>query len=225
MSNKQSSPGRDDPLVLWGTGTSRVMRAHWILRELDLPYQNHPIRTRTPDMDRPEFAAISPQKKIPILQHGNLVLSESSAIVTYLAERFGSAADRRDPLIPSDPAQRAHYFQWVSFACMELDATSLYVLRRHADLTHIYGDAPNANQTAREYFDRMVGSAVQRMPANGFLLGDTFSGADIIMTTCLLWGRRYGRPLPDRFDDYLSLTTSRPAYQAALDANKPPDQS
>jgi len=203
--------------TLWGTGTSRVLRAHWALLELDLPYKNIPLRTRTPDMESAEFLAISPQQKIPILQDGDLTLAETSAIVTYLAERYSNAQCQ---LIPTDVKQRALYFQWMSFASTELDATALYVLRRHADLHAIYGEAPGANQTAKEYFDRMIQSAVLRVPTDGYLLGEHFTGADILLTTCLNWAKtRYSLPIPDRFERYLELTTKRPAFGAAVKAN------
>lgn len=209
----------DNNRILWGCGTSRVLRAHWALIELGLPYQSIQIRTRTPDMDRPDFAAVSPQKKIPVLQDGPLTLAESGAIITYLAERY---SNDQCQLIPTDIEQRALYFQWISFAGTELDATALYVLRRHADLHDIYGDAPMANQTAREYFDRMIQSAVARVPASGYLLGDQFSGADILFTTCLNWAKtRYQLPIPERFEQYLKLTTERPAFDAAVRANQP----
>lgn len=202
--------------TLWGTGTSRVLRAHWALLELNLPYQNIPLRTRTPDMDRDDFLKLSPQQKIPILQDGDLTLAETSAIVTYLAERYSTDTCR---LIPTDISQRALYFQWMSFASTELDATALYVLRRHADLHEIYGDAPSANQTAREYFNRMIESAVLRVPSDGYLLGD-FTGADILFTTCLNWAKtRYDLPIPERFERYLTLVTARPAFDAAVKAN------
>lgn len=207
----------DQTRILWGSGTSRVLRAHWALLELDLPYQNIPLRTRTPDMDRKEFLAISPQQKIPVLQDGGLTVAETSAIVTYLAERYST---QQCQLIPTDIEQRAHYFQWMSFASTELDATALYVLRRHADLHEIYGDAPSANQVAKEYFDRMIQSAVLRVPSEGYLLGDQFSGADILLTTCLNWAKtRYDLPIPERFERYLELTTNRPAFDAAVRAN------
>lgn len=212
-----ADPNAASELVLWGTITSRVMRAHWALRELGLQYTNHKIQTRTPAMDEPAFRAVSPQKKVPVLVDGDLILSESCAIVTYLAERYSGPQCQ---LIPIDIKDRARYFQWISFASMELDATALYVLRRHADLTEIYGDEPGASQTAREYFGRMIESAVPRIPPEGYLLGEQFTGADIVMTTCLTWAVRYGLCLPDRFNDYRLLTTSRPAYQAAARANQ-----
>ena len=203
--------------TLWGTGTSRVLRVHWALLELGLRYENIALRTRTPDMDRADFLAISPQQKIPVLQDGDFTLAETSAIVTYLAERYST---EQCQLIPTHVEQRALYFQWMSFASTELDATALYVLRRHADLPAIYGDAPGANQAAKAYFDRMIQSAVQRVPANGYLLGEHFTGADILFTTCLNWAKtRYDLPIPTRFERYLELTTNRPAFDAAMRAN------
>lgn len=218
MTESDYSPDGGEPtVVLWGTKTSRVMRAHWALRELGIPYTNHPVETRTAAMDEADFRAVSPQRKIPVLVDGDLVLSESSAIVTYLGERYGRDGCR---LVPTGIAERARYFEWLSFACMELDATALYVLRRHADLTQIYGDEPGASETARQYFDRMIHSVLHRVPTHGYLLGEQFSGADIVMTTCLQWAQRYGMPIPYRFEEYLRLTTSRPAFAAAARANQ-----
>ena len=78
-------------------------------------------------------------------------------MVTYLAERYGNS----DTLyMPSDVEQRARHNEWLSFICMELDATSLYVLRRHQYLPEIYGDSPVVNDAARAYFTRMITSAV-----------------------------------------------------------------
>ena len=74
------------------------------------------------------------------------MLVESAAIVTYLAEKYGTKAG----LIP-DPGtrERAAYFEWCFFVLSELDAQSLYVIRRHGDLADVYGEAPNAARLSR----------------------------------------------------------------------------
>ncbi|MCG8547234.1 MAG: glutathione S-transferase family protein [Alphaproteobacteria bacterium] len=212
--------GRNADITLWGIGSSRALRAHWALIELGLDYETVPIRNRTPAMESPEYLAINPRKKIPTLRDGDLILTESAAIVTYLAETY-SIAERR--LIPEDPRDRAVYFEWMSFVSMELDATALYVLRRHEGLPEIYGEAPTANDAARAYFDRMIGAAVVRLEdGRRFLLGDDFSGADILMTTCLDWARRYRLDVPDPFLAYRERAATRPSYAAAIEANTPP---
>ena len=74
--------------VLWGVGTARTVRVHWALAELGLQYRTVPIEARTPAMQEDAFKRVSPQGKIPVLEDGALVLSESPAIVTYLSERL-----------------------------------------------------------------------------------------------------------------------------------------
>ena len=147
-------------------------------------------------------------------------MTESAAIVTYLADRYSGPNAR---LIPLEPFDRAHYFEWISLVTMELDATSLYVLRRHRYLPEIYGDAPAANQVAEEYFERMINAAASRIDdGRENLLGEEFSGADIVMTTCLDWALRYGLSLPSVFETYRERMISRPSYAKAREANQSP---
>ena len=66
-------------LILWGAGTTRTMRAHWILHELGLEYERHPIGSRTGETQTPEFTKLNPREKIPLLQDGDLTVAESAA--------------------------------------------------------------------------------------------------------------------------------------------------
>lgn len=205
------------PRILWGVLSARTIRAHWALIELGLDYETRAIQTRTPRMEGPEYRALNPRGKIPTLVDGDITITESPAIVTYLADRY-STAERR--LIPEEAGERAYFFEWMSFISMELDATSLYVLRRHEGLPEIYGEAPEANAAARAYFDRMIKAAAIRMDdGRPYLLGDTFYGSDILMMTTLDWARRYKCPYPDVFADYQARMAKRPQYIAALVAN------
>ena len=205
--------------TVWGVGTSRTLRAHWALHELQLEFAIEPIRTRTPDTETERFKSVNPKQKIPVLHDGEVRIAESNAIVTYLAERYEHP---EAPLIPTDVAARAKYFEWISFIATELDATSLYVLRRHVELFEIYGKAPAAIKTAREYFIRMVASAEISLPNEGdYLLGHEFSGADIMMVSCLNFSDRFGIRLPVAIADYRERVVARPSYAEALKANTP----
>ncbi len=201
--------------ILWGIGSARALRVHWALLELGLEYRSERIQARSGETETPAYRRLSPRGKIPVFEDGGLVLSESTAIVTYLAETYGNGR-----LIPAGGAARAKYFEWMSFISMELDATTLYVLRRHEALSAIYGEAPTANTAARGYFDRMITAAVRDI-ADGrtFLLGAEFSGADIVMTTCLDWALSYDVPLPEPWLAYRERTVARPARARAVAAN------
>ena len=202
--------------VLWGVESARALRVHWALIELGLEYRSERIRSRSGETETPAYRRLNPRGKIPVLEDGALVLSESAAIVTYLAETYGNGR-----LIPAGGAERAKYFEWVSFISMELDATTLYVLRRHEALAHVYGEAPTANTAARGYFDRMITAAAREIEdGRPYLLGTGFSGADIVMTTCLDWARSYDVPLPEPWRAYRERTAARPAHARAVAANE-----
>ena len=82
-------------ITVWGIGTPRTMRVHWMLAELGLAYDCRPITSRSGETMTAEFLALNPKHKIPVLRHGAMVLSESAAIITYLADK-GAALNMVD---------------------------------------------------------------------------------------------------------------------------------
>ena len=170
--------------ILWGAGTPRTMRAHWILHEVGLEYERRPIGSRTGETQTNEFTRINPSQKIPVLQDGEFTLAESAAIVTYVGGTYGA---ERGLLPPPDTKARANYYQWCFFLMMELDANALYVIRKHNDLKAIYGEAPNAVLAARKQFEKQAQVVSKTLHARGpFILGESFTGADILLTACLV---------------------------------------
>ena len=105
---------------------------------------------------------------------------------------------------------------------MELDATSLYIMRRHGALKHIYGEAPAALESSSTYFQGQM-RHVEAALADGrpHLMGDRFTSADMLLTTCLVWAIDYEVPVAPACHDYLERIVARPAYQSALRANLP----
>lgn len=201
-------------IVLWGAGTVRTFRAHWTLHELGLDYEIKPIGSRTGETQTPAFLTLNPKGKIPVLVDGELVLTESAAIVGYLYRRFGGDA-------PRSPIESARYDEWLSYILMELDAHTLYVMRRHGDLAHLYGEAPAAIAAARAGFVRQASVADAQLARSPYLLGPTFSAADLLLVTCLDWAHAYDVPLTPTLDAWRLRQRERPAYQAARRINSP----
>ena len=203
--------------MLWGVGSPRTMRPHWALHELSLPYQTEAIAARSGETQTATFAALNPRQKIPVLQDGDITIAESPAIVSYLAEVY-SRGDAQ--LLPTQQRKRAQWLEWGFFITMELDATTLYVVRRHSILKHIYGEAPAAVENARAYFYRQLGHVDQVLRGDGpFLMGGEFTAADILLTTCLTWAMTLDAPIYDSCRTYLERITMRNAYSAASAAN------
>jgi glutathione S-transferase len=189
-----------------------------MLQELGLEYESRPIGSRTGETHTAAFSELNPRQKIPLLQDGRTTLAESAAIVTYLAETYGPATGLIPPLLS---AERAAYFEWCFFVMTELDAHTLYVIRKHTALAAIYGDAPNAVGAAREGFAKQAGVAERVLLERGpFILGDTFTGADILLATCLGWAERLAVPLTATLREYLARATARQAYRLAWVANQ-----
>jgi glutathione S-transferase len=209
-----------DNRILWGVSTSRTIRAHWALHELDLDYQIRPIQPRTGETQTAEFTALSARQKIPLLQDNGLVLTESAAIVAYLSDAYGKPHNR---LLPANDTERARCLEWCFFVISELDATSLYVMRRHGDLRHIYGEAPLANQAAATYFQQQMRTVERALEAGShYILGDRFTAADILLSTCITWAVRYGVAVAHSVLAYNARVTARQAYARALESNAPP---
>jgi glutathione S-transferase len=212
----------DPKLVLWGVGTSRTIRAHWALHELDLPYESRPILPRSGETKTPEYTALNARQKIPLLMDGDFRIGESAAIVAYLA---GTYSTPDHVLIPQERSLQAKWLEWCFFVVAELDSTSLYVMRRHGTnngLAHIYGEAPAVVSKAAEYFREQL-RYVDVALADGrtYLMGDQFTTADIILTTCLTWAIDYGVGICDSAQPYLERIKARPAYLRAAAANRP----
>lgn len=204
-------------LTVWGVGTSRMMWVHWMLEELGLEYECHPIQSRTGESHTDEFKRLNPRHKIPVLRHGSLVLTESAAIIQYLSETFPHSTK---VYVPGDAASRAKLSEWCYFIMSELDAGSLYVIRRHDGLKHLYGEAPTAVESAKSYFLHNIDAMDSRIGRdNPYLFGDRLSVADILLTTCLDWAASCGISLPEAVTHYRQRVALRPAYQAALKKN------
>ena len=209
------------PLLLWGVGTGRTFRAHWALQFAGVDYETRAITSRSGETQTADYLAMDPRGKIPVLQHGELTLSESGAIVSYVGEVL--APESR--LVPAaGTPDRARYDQWCFFVLMELDAHTLYVLRRHEDLAELYGEAPAATKAAREYWQRQAEVAEAAL-ADGrpYLLGETLTGADIHLQTCLTWAHMYGEALPPNLDAFRQRLSETDAYQRAFQVNFPPE--
>ena len=206
-------------LLLWGVGTSRTLRAHWALNELGLDYECRPILPRTGETKTAEYTALNPRQKIPLLQDGDFKIAESPAIAAYLSECYGTP---ENALVPIDPRERATWLEWCFYTVSELDATSLYVMRRHGDLKHIYGEAPTAFESAANYFVTQLRHAEQALQDGRlFLVGGRFTTADMLLTSCLTWAVAYRVPVTPACLAYGERIRSGPAYGISLEANRP----
>ncbi len=207
-------------IELWGAGTTRTLRPIWVAEELGVPYVLRPIGARTGETQSPEYKQLNPKQKIPLLVDGSIRLSESLAICRYLIDKFPGEAVYQ----PITPVERAQEDEWCCYIYGEIDETSLYVMRRHRDLEHIYGSAPVAVASAAEYATRHLNVVNDLLHQREFVLEKGFGLADIILTTCLIWALAYSVEVPGQLVEYKDRIVARPAYLRAAAINfKPPE--
>ena len=101
-------------MKLYGFGPTRSLRALWGLKELGLEYEFIPVNLVAGEHRRPEYLALNPAGKVPVLVDGDLIIPESAAIVLYLAEKYPQSG-----LMPTRLDQRAQVYRWVMFAMTE----------------------------------------------------------------------------------------------------------
>ncbi|NDZ17648.1 glutathione S-transferase family protein [Variovorax sp. WS11] len=202
-------------LTLWGMGTVRNLRVHWMLAEMGLPYTFHAVHPRGGQTQDPEFLKLNPRHKVPVIRHGDLVLTESAAIIAYLSEAFDPPAGFH---VPRDARGRAKLNEWSYFIMTEFDAHTLYVIRRHTTFKSLYGEAPVAVKAAEEYFLDQLFAITPLINAGEaqFLLGDKMSTADILLATCLDWAVEYEIEMPKPICEYHQRLINRAAYKEAL---------
>jgi glutathione S-transferase len=204
---------------LWGIGTPRTLRPHWMLAELGLAYETVEIITRTDGMKRPDFQALSQRRKIPLFEDGDLLIGESAAITQHLADRHGEP----NAFIPAPGTDdRSRHDELCFFIMTEMDAI-LYTIRRHGGLPDIYGESEVAVEAAGTYFQRSAREMEARISdGRPYLMGEAFMVADLLLKTCLDWAGFVQISLSDTLVAYSAALGDRPAYKAAIEKNFTP---
>src|SRR6266436_1584450 len=113
---------------LYEFGPTRSIRARWTLQERGVEFEPITVNLVAGEHRRPEFLKINPAGKLPVLVDGDLVLTESVAIVLYLADKYPE-----NGLLPADLTGRAQVNRWLLFAATELEQP-LWRISRHTAL-------------------------------------------------------------------------------------------
>ncbi|GIT40135.1 MAG: hypothetical protein Ct9H300mP8_13310 [Gammaproteobacteria bacterium] len=143
-------------ITVWGAATGRTFR-YIGLCTTRLDYEPRLIGSRTGETQEETFQSLNSKEKIPVLVDDDFVLTESAPSSPIWAT--STACSPRGP----GSRERARYDEWTSYILMELDAHTLYIIRRHGDLAHLYGEAPEALQAAREGFTKQITWAEKRL--------------------------------------------------------------
>ncbi len=185
---------------------SRALTTRWLLEELGIPYEIAPVDYGDGSMRSPEFLALNPMGKIPVIVDGETVVTESVAIAIYLADKFKSPND----LAPAiDAPDRGEYLRWMAFQSAGVEPA---MTQKGA------GFEMDRMQAGWGDYDLVVDVIKDRLArAEPYLLGDRFSAADVVFGGAVNFAVKF-QIFPDAPDyaGYLDRLRSRPAYQRAM---------
>lgn len=189
---------------LIGTRDTRAFRVMWMLEELDLPYEVVHAAPRSEGV-----VAFNPSGKVPVLIAEGTPITDSTAIIQYLADRHGRLTH------PAGTLDRARQDSLTQFLLDEYDAV-LWTAARHTFVLPEELRVSAIKDTLRWEFERSQEILKQRIGSGPFLMGEMFTVPDIILTHCLGWGLAARFPIKECWlGGYLEMIRQRPAYQRA----------
>jgi glutathione S-transferase len=191
-------------------GHTRDLRVLWALEEMQLPFEiagmDHPAH----DLNAESYRLLSPFEQVPSIDDDGLMLSESAAILVYLAKKSGR-------LIPSDHVGEAQVMRWC-FAAMnsvEPPLLALLVLDWTAD-----GSCGKHREFLAAWVKRVMTNLERWLADREFVATQDFTVADILMAHVLLSGVKDDgliAPYPV-VSSYRDRCLARPAWKRTIEA-------
>lgn len=192
-------------IKLYGFPQTRSVRAAWALEEAGADYEYTLVNLLKGEHKQAAFLTINPFGKIPSIVDDGIVMSESAAICTHIAEKFPAAK-----LIPTDAKGRAEYFQWLFFVVSELEV-HLWTAAKHDRFLPEDKRIPAIAITSFWEFEKAAAVLSTHLKGRQYIAGEQFSAADIICVSVLHWAHHVKITLDDTLLNYMNRLSERPA--------------
>lgn len=191
-----------------GNVKSRALRVLWTLEELGLDYEHVDAGPRSDEVTR-----ISPAGKVPVLVADGVPITDSVAIMTFLADRHGALT------FPAGTIDRARQDSLTQMILDEIDAV-LWTAARHSFVLPEDLRIGAIKDSLKWEFARSEKALVDRMAEDGpFLMGETMTIADILLAHCGGWAIAAKFPISEpRLREHIAMMRDRPAFHRALGA-------
>ena len=187
-----------------GSTKTRAMRVLWAMHEIGLEYEHIKASAQSE-----EAKLANPSGKVPSLNVDGVIINDSTAIITYLADKHGQLS------YPAGTIERAQQDSLTQFILDELDAV-LWTAARHTFVLPEDKRVKNIKETLRWEFAKSLNTLETRMVEGPNLMGEKFTIPDIILTHIGGWARVAKFDVPDgKLRDYFRHQIKRKAYITA----------
>ena len=185
-----------------GGVSSRTFRVLWMLEELGQPYEHHAAKPHSEETNRH-----NPLGKVPVLLDGNEALTDSVAIMTYLADKHGALT------APAGTVARARQDAMTCWLIDEFDA-ALWMGAKHGFILPEEERVDGLRNWLKLDFARKLDVFASRIEGE-FVMGDAMTVPDILAVHCLNWaiGAKFPSDNPD-VAAYAKRLRDRDAFKA-----------
>ncbi len=185
-----------------GSINSRTFRVLWALEEMGQPYEHVPDGPRSA-----EVLAHNPLGKVPVLLDGEEALTDSTAIMIWLADRHGALT------APAGTVARARQDALTFWLVDEFDAI-LWFAAKHSFVLPKEQRVPEIKDSLKAEFARSVDHFATRISGE-FVMGEAITVPDIIAVHCLNWAISAKFPVENEaVDAYARRLRGRDAFKA-----------
>jgi glutathione S-transferase len=200
-------------LTIWGRATSsNVQKVLWTCDELAVPFERHDAGREFGQVDQDWYAEINPNRLVPTIRDGDVILWESNTIMRYLANRHGGAA-----LYPTEPGARALVERWMDW---QLSTMAPAIGPVFWALIRPSPSGPNAEQLAALIAKlAQVWTLVDRhLASSPYLAGDGLSLADIVLGNSIRRWTAFDVERPDlpNLAAWHKRLAARPGFQSHM---------
>ena len=198
-------------MKLYGYRNGRTLRAAWALEEVGAQYEYVEIDLKRGEGQKPKFLEINPSGKVPVLDDGGTIITESAAICMHIAEKYPQSR----LLPPIGTLERSQCYKWTSYIITELD-TPLWTIAKHRFALPRERRVPAVIETAGWEFRTAVKVLAKGLGDRDYLVGDCLTVADIVAGHTLAWAKSARFPLgSEQLDRYLERLLARDAVTRA----------
>ncbi|MGO4914428.1 glutathione S-transferase family protein [Pseudogemmobacter sp. W21_MBD1_M6] len=190
-----------------GNIRTRTLRVLWVLNELEQPFAHVAAVPGSA-----EAKAANPSGKVPVLLDGGACLTDSTAIIQYLADKHGTLT------FPAGTIDRARQDGFTQMILDEVDG-ALWTAARHSFVLPEDMRIAEIKPSLKWEFARALSRLSGQLGDKAFLMGDTMTVPDIILAHCLGWATSAGFPVEDaNLQAYAARLRDRAAFKASMGA-------
>ena len=191
------------PLRFFYNPMSRARMVRWMLEECEADYEPVLLEFGT-TMKAADYLAINPMGKVPALQHGHAVATETGAILAYLADCF----PEKKLAPPIGSPERATYYRWLFFVAGPVEAAT--TAKSYGWLNQQTPEQALGAGFGR--FDDVVRTLEHAVAGKRYVCGNHFTAADLYLASYIGWAMMEGSlPSLPAFQAYAEPLLQRPA--------------